>query len=905
MANRFGAFLAFVNVGWLVGCGSQPSSSHEVTAQKASALPAAPVPVVVGPAIGTVPALPVQYDTGHSPELASAGSGQLVVFEDAGRVRAVRLDASGAVLDIPWIDLGETDRVQTYPSVTSDGQRYLVTWSDSIPSGTLTVRGRFVAANGAPVGSTSFAISSGEGLYPSVAWNGTNYVATWLALAGNGVNDIASVLIGSSGAKVAGTERTVSTSHQTTRPRVVAGTSSSLVAWEDYSGTISVIRAAHIGADGNIGELNGFPLSNGSFAMHEVKLASSGTRFLAAWRIETTPSTIFGALVGTGATPMATFPISNSSADTGVPSVAFDGTGFAVIWADGRDENSVYGSGVSVEGSVVGTTAQKLATGKPRTISGSDATSLLWNGKNYVTAFLGHGVEGSLLNANLSVADPALEFSPLPSKQSSPFVTYNGHDYVLAWVDEPDTSVDTMYGRAVRISAAGQVLDPNGITLGSDTQKAFSLGIASAGAGPSLVTWSTLSGDGWLSTLSQSGVAGTATAVASGLSTSPGLASAGSGYLLATTKQTSTSVYAISGRLVSASGVLGAAIPIETSAAQPSATVLTAGDGFLVNYLGAGNASFLRPVSSAGAVSAAIPLSASQAFVTSASNGTQTLLVWSDPVDVRVQAQFYSGGALQGKPLLLSASSAGYPAPVAWDGEKYWIVWESDDQEHRADARTVSPSGTLGPVTRLLDEETFAPSIASDGHGHFILSYYQYAESSRTRRISSRLVDVTGTVPPGGDGGAGGGASTEGGAGGSSDGGDPGQGGTGNTGSGTGGNTSSGGLGTGNTGGSIDGVGGKVEGGTSNGGSTSAGTANSGGSGGSGGRNGSNGGMGSGAAGATGTSGASGGGESPPGGGCSLTRASHGQDGTPALLLAFALSLTLRRRARAARSSAR
>jgi MYXO-CTERM domain-containing protein len=246
--------------------------------------------------------------------------------------------------------------------------------------------------------------------------------------------------------------------------------------------------------------------------------------------------------------------------------------------------------------------------------------------------------------------------------------------------------------------------------------------------------------------------------------------------------------------------------------------------------------------------------------VTSASNGTDTLVVWSKPSDLRVQAQFYSNGALQGTPLLLSETSAGYPAPVAWDGENFWVVWESDDEEHRLDGRSVSADGTLGPATRLLDEESLAPSIASDGNGHFILSYYQYSENSRTRRIQSRIVDVNGTAPSGGVGGA-----PAVGAGGSGDGGDPEQGGETNT--DTGGRSATGG-------GPSAGNNGSGEGGRA-GGTGSAATS-----------------------GETGASGASSANDSSSGSsGCALTRSADDRNPVPVFLLGLGLALALRRRA--------
>jgi hypothetical protein len=878
----------------------------------------------VGPEIGTVPPLAVQYDTGHSPDVATNGSGYLAVFDDAGTIRGVRVDATGKVLDMPWLNFGEANVTQTAPSVAFGGGHYLVTWAEATQSSMLTIRGRFVKPDGTLEGSASFAISGGEGLYPSVAWNGTNFVATWLALSGNGVNNIAVCLITGAGAKVSGSEKAVSSNGMATQPHVSAGTTNSLIVWEDYGGTASVVRAARIASDGTVRDAGGVRLSNGTAAEHEVKVASSGTSFLAAWRSEGTPNVIHGSIISdAGAVSPQNFAISHSTADAGVPSVAFDGTGYAVAWADGRDENSVYGVRVSTSGVVSGSTDSKLAPGSPRTTQGSDGTALVWNGSHYLLAFLGKGIEGSLLDASLAVVPPAVPLSALPSKQSSPFVTYDGSGYLLAWVDEPTAEFDDMYARAVRISPAGQVLDANGITLGDQDRKGYSLGVASTGKGSSVVAWAATGGNGFLRTVSSAGALGAIKDVDSALSTSPGIASNGEGYLVATAHQSGATSYAVSGRLVDAAGTTGAPFTIQASAAQPSAEAVSAGSGYLVSYMGTGNATSLLPVSATGVVGTSIPLATQQVFVTSASNGANALVVWADPVEYGVRARLYSGGALQGATLTISAASAGYPAPVAWDGNNYWVVWEAPESNW-IEARTVSPEGVLGAVTRLVDEEAMAPSIASDHAGHFILSYYKYLEASRSRRIVSRLVNVDGTIPPG----TGGGPSTDGGAGG--DGGDagaPAQGGTSNPTTGGSSSAGRGGGGSGNNGGGSSTTGGTANGGTTsagttNGGTTGAGTTNGGtttagatsggatnagttgrgGATGSGGNNasGSSGRIGSGgSSGLAGTSGSGGATEpAPDDAGCSMTGRTGNRSTGFVLALALALSFVRRRERR-------
>src|SRR6185503_9265733 len=160
----------------------------------------------------------------------------------------------------------------------------------------------------------------------------------------------------------------------------------------------------------------------------------------------------------------------SAASDAGVaqPSAASDGTGYLVAWerevtADPENIRSVVGRRVSSAGAVSGTAEVLVANGVPRSLFGSDETALAWNGANFLLAFLGDGIEGSLIAPNLTLVQPALKFSGVPNSQGSPQLAWNGSNYLVAWTDERDPGIENMTARAVRVSSAGQVLDPSGI----------------------------------------------------------------------------------------------------------------------------------------------------------------------------------------------------------------------------------------------------------------------------------------------------------------------------------------------------------------------------------------------------------------------------------------------------------
>ena len=56
--------------------------------------------------MGADPPVLVTCNFGHNPELASDGAGFLSVQEVNERIRAVRIDDGGHLLDADWLDLG-------------------------------------------------------------------------------------------------------------------------------------------------------------------------------------------------------------------------------------------------------------------------------------------------------------------------------------------------------------------------------------------------------------------------------------------------------------------------------------------------------------------------------------------------------------------------------------------------------------------------------------------------------------------------------------------------------------------------------------------------------------------------------------------------------------------------------
>jgi len=725
---------------------------------------------VVGEEIATDPPVLQNADLGHNPVVASDGSGFLSVQEVSSRIRAVRVGPTGTVLDSPWIDLGEATADQYYPSVVFGGGHYLVTWSAFVHDGGSTIEGRFVKPNGDVEGSANFTLAS-SALYPSVGWNGTRFLMSYLSLNESDAN-VAITAFNADGSGVPNSTHSVSAPGSIAYPRLAVGATASLVAWEAYVhddvlGDVGSIRGALVDASGAPDPAGELPLSAPGAA--SVSVAAGDAGFLAVWNTNDSPSAIVGCVVSaSGEVTSQGVAISHSSQDSGLPSVAFDGGSYLVAWADGRDEQSVYGNRVSPTGVVSSPTDLKLATGSPRYVAfGSDRTGLAWSGSEFLLTFLGHGIEGSLIRSDLSLVNGQIPLTGVPNKQGYPLSVWTGQNYLVVWTDERNSYTD-MELRGVRIGGDAKLLDPQGISLSDPENPAFSAQLASTRQGSAVVVWFSGSGASFSRTIASDGTLGASQPFQTEPLYSPAaLASNGTGYLAAYATGDSSDG-AVHGRLLDVNGTSGPAFELDSSTVNTSPVAFAVGDDYLVSYSKSGT--WLLPVSGSGVHGESVLLSSESVYAAVASSGAgPALVVWPDASTTGIHGRFFEAGALSGPTLEIAATSAGYGAAVAWDGTNYWAVWETP--EHLLQARAIGTDGALGPQSIWVEQECFAPVLSSDGQGQLLLSYTKYGEQSQTRRVFSRLVGRGAANPGGGVGGAagtGGEAGTDDGSGGDS-----------------------------------------------------------------------------------------------------------------------------------------
>lgn len=707
---------------------------------------------IVGPDLGTDEAVLAPSSSGIEPEVASDGTNSLVVFSDFQRVRAVRADENGHVLDVDWLDLGQDNVLQFRPMVAFGGGRYLVVWWQD--NGTsASIWGRLLNPDGSLIGTGSFPISSAEGADAAVTWNGQNFVVGWGGF--GAAPGVRIALVGSNGAVVAGSERRVSPTDNAFEQHLAAGATTTVIAWEeqppdDFSHL--TIGATRLAQDGSVLDPSGIRVDPSDTFQDQAAVGSDGHHFLVAWRRSGESSTIQGAIIDeTGATTPA-FPISRSPSDVARPAVASDGTQFLTAWQAQSEINAiVVGTAVSAAGVTLGSADTQLSSVASR--MGADPTGLSWNGSRFVLAYDGireqpdgfsvSGIDGSMVLPNLSIAADALAFSQLPNHQFSPHTKWDGANYVVSWTDERDgRGFEQNTARAVRISSAGRVRDPDGIAL--TPAGAFDHALTSNGNRRSLIAWPTVTGGGLLRSLAANGTLGPVRPIASGvLASHPMLASDGAGFLATFARANAAGTRTdLLGTFVAPNGNPGPLFSIRRGIDSASSVTTVEGD-YLVLF-SQGGASQMATVSASGRVSAPVPAPEARfSTVLAASSNRNALVTWVTESG-EVQASRFARGALRGPTLSITPTSDGFPPTIAFDGTRYWIVWAADFENERPMIRSVSVNGTLGAPSQLVDEMCEAPDLASNGEQQLLLTCFRFSDHFRVSRITTRLIDTSG-----------------------------------------------------------------------------------------------------------------------------------------------------------------
>jgi hypothetical protein len=296
------------------------------------------------------------------------GGNSLVVWEDRRTnmdIYAVRVDASGAVLDPTGIAVVGLVAQEKHPDVAFDGTNWLVIWNDSRGITTAgSVYGARVSATGAVLDAPSMPLA-GDLYYdgmPVAGFDGTNYLIAFRANSG-GVRairvdksarpvDSGSILL------MSGTREATGIAFDGTNYLVVASDSSSGSTSGDVFGARVSNALVPLGAQ--------FAISAALFRQGEARVAFGGGQYLVVWNDTRNGvgDDIYGTRIATDGTirDPAGLPIAIGVGDQTTPDVAHDGGDFFVVWAHQvAGLSDIHGAFVAPTGAVRGPTPLVIA----------------------------------------------------------------------------------------------------------------------------------------------------------------------------------------------------------------------------------------------------------------------------------------------------------------------------------------------------------------------------------------------------------------------------------------------------------------------------------------------------------------------------------------------------------------
>lgn len=562
---------------------------------------------------------------------------------------------------------------------------------------------------------------------PSIAWNGTHYLAVWQDFRGGATGNIHGARLTSTGVVLDTRGIAICTApNDQALPSVASNGTDFFVVWEDRrAGPTRDIHGARVTAAGVVQDVSGIAISTAVNEQQAPSVASDGSDYLVVWEdARSTPNwDVYGARVTSAGVveDAAGVLLGATAGNQRTPEVASNGTEYMVVWHEngGVTGNDVYGTRVTAAGVALepGGVVISGSAGNQQTVS------IASNGTDYFVVWIdSRGINndayGARVTAGGGVLDPAgLAVSAATGHQQYPTVASDGTDYLVTWTDL--RSNRDIY--AGRVTSAGAVLDGGGIPVCTLWQQQQAPAVASDGTGY-LTVWQDNRG----------GV--------------------------------SPDIY---GARLSAAGVLldadGFPVSLDQNAQRETA-VASNGDGYLVvwedgraglhaDIYGVRLDAMGEVLDPAGlAISTADDRQGAPAV---ASNGTDYLVVWEDASTAQIHGTRVTSAGVpepDGFPISVGVdfSSAAAPA-VASNGANYMVVWRDT---RLADwdlfgARVSSAGAVLEPNGILISDaegEQEPPSIASDGTDYLVVWSHLPAYPAETLDVFGTRVNAAGVV---------------------------------------------------------------------------------------------------------------------------------------------------------------
>jgi len=430
----------------------------------------------------------IAHGSSHDPSLDVAfdGTNYLVVCALAPTsgqydIYGIRVSKQGELLDAEPFVISDATGSQLNPRAAFDGTNYLVVWYDSRSGSSYDIYGTRVAQNGTVLNSAGIPISTATDYqyFPDVSFDGTNYMVVWQDQR-SGEYDIYGSRVDQDGIVLNSPGIPISTaSDEQNRPSIDFDGTNYLVVWDDYrSGSEYDIYGTFLDTAGNVSSPSGIIISNAADNQQMPSVSFDGTNYLVTWydRRDGANYDIFGTRVNTsGVVQEASgIPIANMDVQQLTPAVISYSGQWLAVWRDNQNGGytDIYGSRISSSGTVTDTDGiliSSSAQDQRNPAVASDGTNYLVVWEEARSGGFSPDIYGTLIDASgRQLNEDAIAISTSTGNQAYPAVAFdNDSIYLVVWQDDRSGSTDDIYG--TRVSTSGNVLDPPGIAISTQT----------------------------------------------------------------------------------------------------------------------------------------------------------------------------------------------------------------------------------------------------------------------------------------------------------------------------------------------------------------------------------------------------------------------------------------------------
>jgi len=281
-------------------------------------------------------------NTQHDPSVAFDGSNFLVAWVDnrnmAGAIYAARVSLGGTNLDPAGIPICTLASNRGYPSVAFDGTNYLVTWADGRRSDSADIYATRVTRGGSVLDPQGIPLVVGGDAhtFPQAAFNGADYLLVWDDVSDSGMCSIRCARVSPAG-QVLDPGDTLCTAWSAWMPVVAANGANWLAAWHDWRSEMNPgVYGARITSAGQVLDPGGFTIGAADVGEGCASLASDGTNYLAVWeRADESMLDVRGARINTAGVLLDSFMVQPAVDSYATPPIVrFDGTNYGVVWVD-------------------------------------------------------------------------------------------------------------------------------------------------------------------------------------------------------------------------------------------------------------------------------------------------------------------------------------------------------------------------------------------------------------------------------------------------------------------------------------------------------------------------------------------------------------------------------------------